>query len=260
MATLTKRLPGRASVRRSFVDACQPAYQAPAASDQFCIAGSQVDHQVSVGLAQANHGGGGNAVQDQFGGSAGFHARRSADNFGTNDRADNYVGQGFHFTARVAKPRRRTGHQFDARTSSRHDTRSSAAGRNAYNNIARLQLQIFQIGCAQLRVVFGALDRAAQRRIASRDDTHDQFGRRTECRWTFAGVQHSQSADVPRPCKSIFHPSERLLDNLHGSRNLHFGRGHGFDNAPILAIDQPDDFQSMPTIDFLRSGIDRFGS
>ena len=51
---------------------------------EFVVGGAQVDHQVTPCFPHADHDGGGDHVECEFGGGACFHAGGAGDDFGTD--------------------------------------------------------------------------------------------------------------------------------------------------------------------------------
>ena len=63
------------------------------AVDEFGVFGGvDIDHEVAVGLADADHGEGGDAVEDELGGGAGFKAGGSGEDFGAGVEGEEEVG------------------------------------------------------------------------------------------------------------------------------------------------------------------------
>ncbi len=54
--------------------------------------GVDVDHEVAVGFSDLDHGQGGDGVEDEFGGGAGFEAGGAGENFGAGGESDEDVG------------------------------------------------------------------------------------------------------------------------------------------------------------------------
>ena len=75
------------------VDACGGHDDALGSVDEFGVGGLEVDHEVAVDGSGFDHDAGGEHVEDELGGGAGFEARAAGEDFGAGDRGDGDVGE-----------------------------------------------------------------------------------------------------------------------------------------------------------------------
>src|ERR1700730_2354822 len=64
--------------------------------DELGVGGLDVDHEVAVDGSGFDHDAGGEHVEDEFGGGAGFEAGAAGEDFGAGDGGDGDVGEGGH--------------------------------------------------------------------------------------------------------------------------------------------------------------------
>ncbi len=64
--------------------------------DKFGVGGLDVDHEVAVDGSGFDHDAGGEHVEDELGGGAGFEASAAGEDFGASDGGDRYVGERSH--------------------------------------------------------------------------------------------------------------------------------------------------------------------
>ena len=106
-----------------------------AALDEFGVGELHVHHPISLDVAQLDHRGGGQAIQDELGGGAGFHAGGASHKLGSRvattgwSQACTMALSGLHVTHPVSKPRFRA-----CRKAPMH-VRCSTTRRNAHDGV-----------------------------------------------------------------------------------------------------------------------------
>src|SRR5690554_694908 len=103
--------------------------------DQLLVGHLKVDHHVPVHLAESDHRGGGDHVEDQLLRGAAFHARRAHDDFRTHHRADGHVHVEVEFRTRVTRHEQCFATELTRMLDGAYHVRRATARRNAANNV-----------------------------------------------------------------------------------------------------------------------------
>ena len=105
------------------------------AVDEFGVGGLEVDHEVAVDGSGFDHDAGGEHVEDELGGGAGFEACASGDDFGAGERGDSDVDGGGHWGVGDAGQGDREGAEGIGVGEGSEDIRGSTAGGDAYEHV-----------------------------------------------------------------------------------------------------------------------------
>jgi len=241
-------------------DAGQFPDDPPRTVRQFLVGRLQVDHQIAVGLAQLDHGAGGEHVQHQLGRRPGFQPSAAADHLRPDDRDDHLLRHGGHFGIGVARQADRQSSDLAGVAQAADHVGRAAAGGDAHHGVVAAEVNPLQILDSHFRTILRTFDRSGQRRRAAGDQADHLPRPRIERRRAFAGIQHAQPSggagaqvnQTSATAQAFGDPVERLGDGggdtAHGPRDLR-----------VLGVHQLDDLQRRKAVDLLRSRIPGFG-
>jgi hypothetical protein len=222
---------------------------------------AQVDHQVAVALADADHRTGGDHVEHLLGGGPRLQARRSGEHLGADDGHDAQVGDLSHrLRRRRAGDQPRRGPE-GPRAGERgaHEGRRPGS-RDADHDVARGDAVRVHRGSASALVVLRALDRRPQRGVPAGDDADHLRGIGAEGGRALAGVEDPEpprgaGADVEQPVAV----AQRVLDERDRLRDRRALRRHRIGDRPVFGADEVDDLVRRREVDVDGPGVATFG-
>jgi len=172
--------------------------------DELVVGGRDVDHQVAVDGAGANHDAGGEHVEDKLGGGAGLHAGGAGDGFGTGDGSDGEIGDfgdGRAGDAGESDGERSDGAGVEERA---EDIGGASAGGDADEGVGGGGGAIGGVGDAEaggdevaravFGGVFGVFGGVAQGGVATGDEGLEERGWDREGGWTLGCVEYAETA------------------------------------------------------------------
>ena len=141
-----------------FVNFCDRRDNANASSLELDIGSSEINHPISVCLAEQYHGGGCQHIQYHLGGSSSFQASRTADDFGANDRGDNHICYALQLRLPIARDTDCISAESFCVPQSAHDIRCTTTAGDTHQDIVLVQFMLREIGDGGLLVIFSPLD------------------------------------------------------------------------------------------------------
>ena len=155
----------------------------------------EVDHEVALNLAKADHGAAGDEVKGELGGGAGLEAGGAGDEFGPGGEIDFDISGGPLAMARgIAGQKDRSGAEITSLFQGAVDEGGVAGGGDAANNILIVHTAIGDGDGTGRGAVFGAFDGAVEGLMAAGDDSLNEIGGGAEGGWDLAGIENSQAA------------------------------------------------------------------
>ena len=220
----------------------------------------QIDHQVAVGLADANHRTGRQDVEHQLGCCPRLESCRSGHDLGSHIDLYHHIALLPHIVGRLGAGEQHGAHPPRARARERRpDVRGGTARGDADEHIVGAEVARVDGGGTGIAIVFRAFDRPDQRLGSASDDPLDHLGWRPEGRRALGSIEDAEA--TRRACPDIAEPatsSEGRLDQTHR-------RGDRLGSLPdrkrdtrILGREQLDELQRIEVVDRDRSRVASF--
>lgn len=168
---------------------------------KFDVGGVQIDHEVADDLAGLDHGEGGDHVEDELGGGAGFETGGAGENLWAEIGGEDEVGlpvgiselAGRAADGGVEANQSGVGLAPIGLVESAPDKRGAATGCDANDDVVGGDLPLVDGGGTGLDIVLRALDGAPESLATASDDALDLLARGAEGGWDFAGVEHAEA-------------------------------------------------------------------
>ena len=249
------------------VAACGADDDAFGAVDELGVGGLDVDHEVAEDGSGADHDAGGEHVEDELGGGAGFETGAAGKDFGPGEGGDGDVGDGSHGGAGGAGEGDREGAEVACVPEGSEDVGGSAAGGDADEGVWIVICgPVAEAGgCEVVRAdfggVFGAFAGAAERGVAAGDDGVEEAGWDGEGGGALAGVEDGKAAagsgaDEEKTAAA----TEAVGDGVHGCGDLWKLGADGGGDGRVFVVDDLEHVESGELVDVRGSGVRGLGS
>jgi hypothetical protein len=208
------------------------------ASAKFSVGAGDVDHQVVVDAIEADHGCGGEHVEDQFLRSAGLHARGAGENFGASVGRDGHASELRERRVTIGSER---GSESAAMVRFFHgsqDERRGADGGDAEDHVIFIYAAVANFASASGYGIFGAFDGFPHGVRAAGHDGLNAVAAHAEGRRDFGSVKSAHAAagtgaDIDQAAAFF----QRFHDLIHHANNLRDDPRDGARHPGVFAID-----------------------
>ena len=245
---------------RVVVQSRDDADDAAAAILQLLRGRLHVDHQVAVGLADADHRGGGEDVQHHLRRGAGLQARRAGEHFRSDARRDDQVDEVREVRARPARDEDDAQARLARARQRAADERRHAAGRNADHDVLLRRTEAGDRARALLVIILDAFFRLEHRVLAARHDRLHHIRRRAERRRHLGGFDHAEAAaGAGADEDDAAAAAERFRQHFDAVREAVAFALDRRDDLAVFGDHQVDDVLAGGLVEVEAVGIDCFG-
>ncbi len=235
-------------------------HDAAGAGAQLLVGGAHVDHEVPVGLAQADHGDRRDEVEDEFLRGAGLEAGGAGEQFGSDDDLDAVVGRGGERGAGVAGQADGERPAGAGGLDGADRVRGPAGGGDADDGVVRADVQRGQVLGGQLLGVLGALDGLDHGGGAARDQADDVGRVGVEGGRALAGVQDTHPAGrAGTGVDEAAAAGHALGDRVDGGGDLRQPGGDGGRDGGVLGVHGAGDVEGGQPVDLGEFGPEGLG-
>ena len=220
----------------------------------------EVDHEVALNLAKADHGAAGDEVKGELGGGAGLEAGGAGDEFGPGGEIDFDISGGPLAMARgIAGQKDRSGAEITSLFQGAVDEGGVAGGGDAANNILIVHTAIGDGDGTGRGAVFGAFDGAVEGLMAAGDDSLNEIGGGAEGGWDLAGIENSQAAAgsgaYVKKAASLF---KICVNEIDGGFELSLAVGKGVGDGFLVFDEECDEGGGVEFVEVGGSGVSLF--
>lgn len=232
------------------------------AVDELGVGGLEVDHEVAEDGAGADHDGGGEHVEDELGGGAGFEARGAGEDLGAGDGGDGEVGDGGHLRVRNAGEGDGEGADLFGALEGAEDVGSAAAGGDADDRVVCVEGggDGKEIADAFFGAVFGVLAREAEGGIAAGDEALHEGGGDGEGGGALAGVEDAEAAaGAGTHIKDAAAAGHALRDAVDGVGDGGELGADGLGDSRVFVVDEAKHVEGGELVEVGGVGVAGFG-
>ncbi len=227
------------------------SYDSRRPAAEFLASGSEVDHQVSVGFADSDHGGSGDHIEDHFGGGGGFHSGGAGDHLGSDDDGDPYIHGGIILLWRVRAEENGFAPAFPGRPEGGSDKSRLAAGGDAENHILVRHLARGDL-CGAIAVL-RAFNSPEDSLLSPGDNSLNRAGFGAEGGRTLGSVEDAQSPTCTGPdIEQSPTSADRVCHEVNCPGNMGDLLSNTSCDPGVLTVDKTQDAFSGERVDFRR--------
>jgi len=241
--------------------AVQGGEHAGGAGAELFVGDVEVDHEVTLDLAEANHGASGDQVKGELGGGPGLEAGGAGDELGAGGEVDFDLGGGSRAVAGgVAGQEDGAGAESAGLFQSTVDEGSVAGGGDAADDVPIGDTAVGDGDGTGGGTVFGAFDGTVEGIVAAGDNALNEIGGDAEGGWNFARIENSQAAagsgtHVEKATTTF----QSGVNEVDGGFELGLAVGKGAGDGLLVIDEEGDEGGGVEFVEVGGGGVGLFG-